>query len=272
MCRLAIIVTRVERAATFIILSSLVLPLIVGCSNGGGPKLSDFSEHVVSLSDNVITFSLPARGFAPAPFVNKVEESFDIYDDSLYTRSGYFDVAVANYDWKPFIQVNGSLTVTVEVKRRVASAEHHEASLSEIVSTEDRQAGDVKHREWAAKYPIRIKDTVRFAEDGPRFLRYDYGEYEGQMDQGEDFAYPLDDSHILRFRFRFTDSSGDEPERKQWYAEAEQIADQIMASVKIDTGSVESPLDYGAPDHGLAVGRIRYRENLSSRNDPWSPK
>ena len=224
------------------------------------PDMDNAMEHTIRISDNVIKFSLP-KGYYQ--FDNEaIRKTIDINDESLYKGGPSDALAEFQWDWQPRVNVNGTLKLSFWMEKFVEG----EKTIKENTLLEIYNVESVFSKEYGIK--DRFKGSVQYSSNSPRWFRWDGIFSDGNISDGlEIFIFPLDNDHYLRVQFQVIDNSHGKPENQDWYAEAEDMVDQIMASITIDTGAEAATIEYGVPDLGLVKpGTLKYFDDISVRN------
>ena len=211
------------------------------------PDLDNVVEHTMRISDNVVTFSLPS-GYHQFDYED-FKKTIDINDWSLYSGGPRSLLGGANWDWQPRTNVNGTLKLSFWMEKLGEGETLSKALHSKFIGDKD----------------FRLKKSFRFIEGNPKWIMLDFKGSDFSEDM-EVFLFPLDNDHYLRVQFIATDNSHGKPENQYWYAQAEDMVDQIMASITIDTGAEAATIPYGVPDLGLVKpGTLKYFDDISVR-------
>ena len=215
------------------------------------PGLDTWHDHTIQLSDNTIHISLPS-GFG-SPRLSVPKSFVDINDDSLYKGKTYYDIGMVAGGWQAGVMEDAQLSMTFFIDR--VGMKGIEASANLI------QLNDFLYPDPSK----RFKESVQFQLEGPSWIRYDFpGKYIYEAD--EVFIFPLENNYLLRISFGLSDLKRDGNNRQNWRGEAEDIVDQIMANITIDTGAEAATIPYGVPDLGLVKpGTLKYFDDISVR-------
>ena len=232
------------------------------------PDMSNTTEHTIKISDNVVKFSLP-KGYHQYDY-EAFKTYVDINDESLYERGPEDLLGGANWDWQPKVNVNGSLKLRISlVKFNDSGTTLREIYYNWLVEMPDPDGPQYQIDPAILKNYYRLKDVRKYRAQGPSFFAWDWSGavYSAtESETNEVFIYPLDNIHYLRIQFGVIDNSHGKPENQYWYAEAEDMVDQIMASITIDTGAEAATIEYGVPDLGLVKpGTLKYFDDISVR-------
>ena len=240
-----------------------LLSLLLCCINGCigvplvpqriSPDMNNTVEHTLRISDNTIRFSLP-KGYYQ--FDNEaIRKTIDINDESLYKGGPSDALAEFQWDWQPRVNVNGTLKLSFWMEKFVEGEktikENYLKKMAENISKGQH---------------YRLKPRVDYSINSISWLRWDSSGELSRQENREIFIYPLDNQHYFRVQFQAIDNSHGNPNNQDWYAEVEDMVDQIMASITIDTGAEAATIPYGVPDLGLVEpGTLKYFDDISVR-------
>lgn len=252
------------------------------------PTLESFVEYTFNLSAHQLVVSFPSVGLQPTPYVydwNFTNRNIDIENEEQPKHYdweyGGWPVAERHWKWRLLSGPTAAIHFSIHV------VDVSESIRSEGGTFVSRLIGDhqVRHDNAIGEccglgdsfIPLRVKDSVRFEPSEVKWLRHDYvlssdGE---SYSLSEDFAVPLDDKHVLVFRFELMGYDDTFNGREFListdgiYPHAEYIADEIMKSVSIKRNGEIPTISYGVPDHGDVVGKVRYHDRCSQRDDPY---
>ena len=244
----------------------LLIGYITGSAGGSGyrysaPDMETLHHFETHISDNIVRLSLPDGGYAYSE--DDIKRVVDINDEQICGGGPGEHFGKIHWGWRSGKNEYGTLSIKFTINRNDHIAELGSSTLKDVYMA--RSKAFRKESPTSKNPPPRYKNSVQFKSNAPIWLPWDVPGFNGYEDT-EIFIYPLDNEHYLRVQFDIIDSSNGNPDKQDWYAEAEDMVDQIMASITIDTGAEAATIEYGVPDLGLVQqGTLKYFDDISVR-------